>query len=946
MKKIFTIIIFSGLFLGIVSYAQTVAGNSSVSAKKQSNGYYTITIKDPQGLKHFALKSPGNLPYSGDLAECPRVFVVDNVSPAVVNDFSGEVDADITDCQNNDDELQIPEIGDKKSIVGKHEEPPTPSVAPASATSIVPSETAPAATELTAIGGPTEITYPVKELGGCADKDTCKVYCEEPGNMQSCVNFAEKHNLISEKEAEDGRKFSSIVNSRGGGPGGCKTRESCEAYCENTDNIDACLAFAEDSDLVPAKDLEDMRKISKLLKEGEKFPGGCKSKSQCEAYCAEPDNMEACLTFAEKAGFIPPEELAMAKKVVPLMKAGKTPGGCKSKEACESYCGNPDHLDACIAFGEQTGAISPEEVAIIKKTGGKGPGDCRGRKQCDAFCQIPENQETCFNFGKDNGLIPPEDLQKMEEGMKFVREALNDESSELGQCLSAALGSDNVARAKASQPIFDRGLENKLRGCFEQFPPQGMSPGGGQGGGFPGGGSTGGQFPGGGATGGNFPGGQGGFSGGPGGCKSPEECQSYCQEKEHQEECQKFTPPGGGQGGGGGGFPGGPVRCGTEENPEECQQIEPPHRGGSGGPGGCTNPEECQAYCQEHFEECQGFEPPGGGGSGGGGSSSNSGGSSTGGDSQSCVQPPSGLVSWWSADVASGNTAPDINNGNNNGTIVGGVTLTPMEVGNAFQFDGRSGYINMGNPGSLNFGTGPFSLEAWFNWTGEGAGKVVNNIIRKSNYGSSAGPGYWLRIGAELEFSVGATNGPDGQSIIMAPISAGEWHHAVATKDSSGNIQLYVDGQPQGKIIRQAASSESTSGSSFTIGSWHDQRSEFFHGSIDEVAVYNRALGASEVKTLFDSGSVGKCSAGYGRTNRDLPQDYQQQYQEPPQQSQPPSGGNFREPGGCTNPEECQAYCTKNYMTDPACQQSAPPSPSGSLQKSSLLAKILNLFKR
>src|SRR3989344_1468840 len=439
LSAIFSVLLASGLLIGLALQAETAKGNSSVSAKKQSNGYYTITIKDPQGLKSFALKSPGNLPYSGDLAECPRVFVIDNVSPSVVNDFSGEVDADIFDCQNNTDELQIPEIGDKKSIVGKHEEPPTPSVAPASATSIVPSETAPAATELTAIGGPTEITYPVKELGGCADKDTCKVYCEEPGNMQSCVNFAEKHNLISEKEAEDGRKFSSIVNSRGGGPGGCKTRESCDAYCENT------------------------------------------------------DNMEACLTFAEKAGFIPPEELAMAKKVVPLMKAGKTPGGCKSKEACESYCGNPDHLDACIAFGEQTGAISPEEVAIIKKTGGKGPGDCRGRKQCDAFCQIPENQETCFNFGKDNGLIPPEDLQKMEEGMKFVREALNDESSELGQCLSAALGSDNVARAKASQPIFDRGLENKLRGCFEQFPPQGMSPGGGQGGGFPGGGSTGGQ---------------------------------------------------------------------------------------------------------------------------------------------------------------------------------------------------------------------------------------------------------------------------------------------------------------------------------------------------------------------------------------------------------------------------------------------------------------------
>src|SRR3989344_5061044 len=343
--------------------------------------------------------------------------------------------------------------------------------------------------------------------------------------MQSCVIFPQKNNLISKKEAEEGRKFSSIVNSRGGGPGGCKTRESCEAYCENTDNIDACLAFAEDSDLV------EMRKVAKLLKEGEKFPGGCKSKSQCEAYCSDPDNMEACLAFAEKAGFIPPEELAIARKVVPLMKAGKTPGGCKSKESCEAYCENPDHLDACIAFGEQMGVISPEEVAIIKKTGGKGPCDCRGKKQCEAFCQSPENQETCFNFGKEHGLISEEDQKQMNEGMKFLSEALSDESTELAQCLSGALGPDSVARIKEGKPIFDRGLEGKMRVCFEQFPPQGMGPGG-QGG----------------------PGGPGGFSG-PGGCKSHEECQAYCQD--NPEECQNFGPPGGqgdrGQGGGPGG---------------------------------------------------------------------------------------------------------------------------------------------------------------------------------------------------------------------------------------------------------------------------------------------------------------------------------------------------------------------------------------------------------
>src|SRR3989344_9579748 len=167
MKRIFIATIFLGLLVGLAVQAQTVAGNSSVSAKKQDNGYYTITIKDPQGLKSFALKSPGNLPYSGDLNECPRVFVIDNVSPSVVNDFSGEVDADIFDCQNNEDELAIPEIGDKKSVVGEHEEPPAPPAKPAPVTPAATSEVAPAVTEPT-VGAPAEIVYPVSELGGCA----------------------------------------------------------------------------------------------------------------------------------------------------------------------------------------------------------------------------------------------------------------------------------------------------------------------------------------------------------------------------------------------------------------------------------------------------------------------------------------------------------------------------------------------------------------------------------------------------------------------------------------------------------------------------------------------------------------------------------------------------------------------------------------------------------
>ena len=72
-----------------------------------------------------------------------------------------------------------------------------------------------------------------------------------------------------------------------------------------------------------------------------------------------------------------------------------------------------------------------------------------------------------------------------------------------------------------------------------------------------------------------------------------------------------------------------------------------------------------------------------------------------------------GVVSQWDGDAVSGATASDTKGGND-GNILGGVEVASGKFGNAFKFDGSSGIVNMRNPASLNFGTGPFSLEAWF----------------------------------------------------------------------------------------------------------------------------------------------------------------------------------------------------------------------------------------
>lgn len=375
-----------------------------------------------------------------------------------------------------------------------------------------------------------DIIFPISELGNCKNKDACQTYCEKPDNIKACVNFAEKHNLISKEEAQKAKKFAEI----GKGPGGCKTKNSCESYCDDVNNINECVSFAEKNDLLPPDELAEAKKVQQALAKGAKMPGGCRNKNECENYCENPENLNAmdeCVAFAEAAGFMDPEELEEIRRIIPLMKSGQMPGGCRTKDQCESYCEDEKNFEECIAFAEKAGFISGEELEMVKKTGGKGPGGCRGKEQCDSFCedeknfevclsfaeqynliseeelemakktggkgpggckgrekceefcQEPANQEVCFNFAKEHDLLSEEELEEVEEGKERIKEALEDAPEEVIECLNAGLGSQAVQKLQTGEMMPRRDFGDIMRRCFEETmteemmrPPEDMGP--------------------------------------------------------------------------------------------------------------------------------------------------------------------------------------------------------------------------------------------------------------------------------------------------------------------------------------------------------------------------------------------------------------------------------------------------------------------------------------
>lgn len=223
-----------------------------------------------------------------------------------------------------------------------------------------------------------KLPFPIADLGNCQNQGACQQYCDNPANMESCVLYAEKQNLMSPQEIALSKKVAKRV-AEGTMPGNCKTKSECENYCNNTASaMGDCISLAEELGILSGEELKEAKQVMNALKNGANLPGGCKNKKECEAYCADNNNFNDCLGFAEIAGFVSKEEAEMARKV-----------------------------------------------------GGVGPGGCRGQKACEDYCKDKSHEEECFQFAKDKGLIPQDALQKMEEGKAQMEQGLNQAPPEM-----------------------------------------------------------------------------------------------------------------------------------------------------------------------------------------------------------------------------------------------------------------------------------------------------------------------------------------------------------------------------------------------------------------------------------------------------------------------------------------------------------------------------------
>jgi PKD repeat protein len=213
---------------------------------------------------------------------------------------------------------------------------------------------------------------------------------------------------------------------------------------------------------------------------------------------------------------------------------------------------------------------------------------------------------------------------------------------------------------------------------------------------------------------------------------------------------------------------------------------------------------------------------------------------SSGGTTQPPATTSEGLVAAYGFEEGSGAMVADASGKGNHGTIKEAVRITNGRYGKALKFDGVNDWVTVNDSASLDLSTG-LTLEAWVYPLSQSNGG--NTVILKQATGAEM---YALYSEEDANLPISYINDGSYRSVMgpnRLPVNA--WTHLVATYDGAYQ-RLYVNGLEVAKSARNTLIQPSNG--VLRIGG-NSLWGEYFHGYIDEVRVYNRALTATEVST-------------------------------------------------------------------------------------------------
>jgi hypothetical protein len=208
--------------------------------------------------------------------------------------------------------------------------------------------------------------------------------------------------------------------------------------------------------------------------------------------------------------------------------------------------------------------------------------------------------------------------------------------------------------------------------------------------------------------------------------------------------------------------------------------------------------------------------------------------------------PSAGPIAHWRLD----GDGSDASGNGKTLTLANGPTFTTGKTGSALTLNGSNQYGVTAAP--LIDTTRSFTVSAWVLWNGASGWR---SIITQDGQNIS---GFWLekRDDNRLVFERDSSDSTGSTATFAAApsaMTANTWYHVVGVYDSAaGQIQLYLNGT----LAATAAFTTpwaATGPLAVGRGKWGSP-TDYWAGKIDEVRIYQRALTAAEVQSLYTGG--------------------------------------------------------------------------------------------